>query len=174
MRFEVFVLTLVLGVQANAQRTVRQNFGDTLTKQWVGIQLTLADSVYLKMEGPANAWFALGFNTQRMQRGVDVCMVPAWKEAFVDLRPYDAVLTGYAPPKRDALQHWRIQSEDMKDGRRSFEMVRAIATGDEDDFDFRELTKNGGPLNVIWAMGTEKSNKAEYHGNQKGKKTLQF
>ena len=174
MRFEVFVLTLVLGVQANAQRTVRQNFGDTLTKQWVGIQLTLADSVYLKMEGPANAWFALGFNTQRMQRGVDVCMVPAWKEAFVDLRPYDAVLTGYAPPKRDALQHWRIQSEAMKDGRRSFEMVRAIATGDEDDFDFTELTKNGGPLNVIWAMGTEKSNKAEYHGNQKGKKTLQF
>ena len=174
MRFEVFVLTLVLGVQANAQRTVRQNFGDTLTKQWVGIQLTLADSVYLKMEGPANAWFALGFNAQRMQRGVDVCMVPAWKEAFVDLRPYDAVLTGYAPPKRDALQHWRIQSEAMKDGRRSFEMVRAIATGDEDDFDFTELTKNGGPLNVIWAMGTEKSNKAEYHGNQKGKKTLQF
>lgn len=174
MRFEVFVLTLVLGVQANAQRTVRQNFGDTLTKQWVGIQLTLADSVYLKMEGPANAWFALGFNTQRMQRGVDVCMVPAWKEAFVDLRPYDAVLTGYAPPKRDALQHWRIQSEAMEDGRRSFEMVRAIATGDEEDFDFTELTKNGGPLNVIWAMGTEKSNKAEYHGNQKGKKTLQF
>ena len=101
-------------------------------------------------------------------------MVPAWKEAFVDLRPYDAVLTGYAPPKRDALQHWRIQSEDMKDGRRSFEMVRAIATGDEDDFDFTELTTNGGPLNVIWAMGTEKSNKAEYHGNQKGKKTLKW
>ena len=44
MRFEVFVLTLVLGVQANAQRTVRQNFGDTLTTQWVGIQITLADS----------------------------------------------------------------------------------------------------------------------------------
>lgn len=174
MRFEVFVLTLVLGVQANAQRSVRQNFGDTLTKQWVGIQLTLSDSVYLRLEGPANAWFALGFNTQRMQRGVDVCMVPAWKEAFVDLRPYDAVLTGYAPPKRDALQHWRIQSEAMKDGRRSFEMVRAIATGDEDDFDFTELTTNGGPLNVIWAMGTEKSNKAEYHGNQKGKKTLKW
>lgn len=174
MRFEVFVLTLVLGVQANAQRTVRQNFGDTLTKQWVGIQLTLSDSVYLRLEGPANAWFALGFNAQRMQRGVDVCMVPAWKEAFVDLRPYDAVLTGYAPPKRDALQHWRIQSEAMEDGRRSFEMVRAIATGDEEDFDFTELTKNGGPLNVIWAMGTEKSNKAEYHGNQKGKTTLKW
>ncbi len=174
MRSIIFALIVLCSARISAQRTVRQNFGDTLTKQWVGIQLTLVDSVYLKIEGPANAWFALGFNTQRMQRGVDVCMVPAWKEAFSDLRPYDAVLTGYAPPNRDALQHWRIQSEEMKDGRRSFELVRAITTGDEEDFDFTELTKNGGPLNVIWAMGTEKSNKAEYHGNQKGKKILEW
>ncbi len=53
-------------------------------------------------------------------------------------------------------------------------MVRALATGDSYDFDFTELSNNGGPFDIIWAMGSEKEDKAEYHGNQKGKRTLQF
>ena len=174
MRTIIIALIVLCSARASAQRTVRQNFGDTLTKQWVGIQLTLADSVYLKIEGPSKSWFALGFNAKRMQRGVDVVMVPAWKEAFMSIDPYDAVLTGYAPPKRDEVQHWQVTSEEMKEGRRSFALVRALATGDSYDFDFTELSNNGGPFDIIWAMGSENEDKAEYHGNQKGKRTLQF
>ncbi|MFM7596486.1 MAG: DOMON domain-containing protein [Flavobacteriales bacterium] len=168
------VILILWVTVASAQRTVQTKFGDTLSKNWMAVRITLTDSVFVQIEGPAKSWFALGLNTKHMQSGVDVIMVPAWKEAFMSLTPYDAVLTGYAPPKRDKLEHWVIKSEEMKNGRRSFELVRAIATGDEEDFDFTELTKNGGPLNVIWAMGSEKEDKTEYHGNLKGKRVIIF
>ena len=116
----------------------------------------------------------MGLNTKRMQQGADVIMVPAWKEAFVDINPYDAVLTGYAPPKKDKLEHWVIKSEEMKNGRRVFSMARALATGDVEDFDFTQLAATGGILDVIWAMGTEKGNEVEYHENKRGKRELLF
>ncbi len=157
-----------------AQRTVQAKFGDTLTTHWIGVKITLTDSVFVEIDGPSKSWFALGLNTKRMQQGVDVIMVPAGKEAFMSIKPYDAVLTGYAPPKRDEVQHWQVKSEEMKDGRRSFAMVRALATGDSYDFDFTELSKNGGPFDIIWAMGSVNEDKTEYHENKRGKKSLTF
>lgn len=167
-----FLFLLLTGTYA--QRTVQAKFGDTLTTHWIGVKITLSDSVFIQIDGPSKSWFALGLNTKRMQAGVDVLMVPAWKEAFVDINPYDAVLTGYAPPKRDKLEHWVIKSEEMKNGRRIFSMARALATGDAQDFDFTELSNNGGPFDIIWAMGTEKGNEVEYHENKRGKKSLTF
>ena len=157
-----------------AQRTVQAKFGDTLSTNWIGVKITLSDSVFVQIDGPTKSWFALGLNTKRMQAGVDVIMVPAWKEAFMIIKPYDAVLTGYAPAKRDKLEHWVIQAEEMKNGRRKFSMVRALATGDAEDFDFTQLATNGGVLDVIWAMGSEKDNNPEYHENKRGKRTLEF
>ena len=157
-----------------AQRTVQAKFGDTLSTNWIGVKITLSDSVFVQIDGPTKSWFALGLNTKRMQAGVDVLMVPAWKEAFVNINPYDAVLTGYAPPKPDKLEHWVIQAEEMKNGRRKFSMVRALATADAEDFDFTQLATNGGVLDVIWAMGSERGDEVEYHDNKRGKRTLTF
>ena len=157
-----------------AQRTVYTKVGDTLSTYWIGVEITLSDSVHVQIEGPSKNWFALGLNTKRMQEGIDVIMVPAWKETPADSKPYDAVLTGYAPPKRDIIEHWVIQPEQMKDGRSIQSMVRALATGDIQDFDFSELAKNGGTLDVIWAMGAEKGLKVEYHENKRGKRELTF
>ena len=157
-----------------AQRTVQAKFGDTLSTNWIGVKITLTDSVFVEIDGPSKSWFALGLNTKRMQAGVDVLMVPAWKEAFVNINPYDAVLTGYAPPKPDKLEHWIIQAEEMKNGRRKFSMVRALATADAEDFDFTQLATNGGVLDVIWAMGSERGDEVEYHDNKRGKRTLTF
>ena len=157
-----------------AQRTTQAKFGDTLSTNWIGVKITLSDSVFVQIDGPTKSWFALGLNTKRMQAGVDVIMVPAWKEAFMIIKPYDAVLTGYAPAKRDKLEHWVIQAEEMKNGRRIFSMARALATGDAEDFDFTQLATNGGGLDVIWAMGSEKDNNPEYHENKRGKRTLEF
>ena len=168
------VLLILLVTVASAQRTVQTKFGDTLTTNWIGVNITVSDSVYIQFEGPSKSWFALGFNAKRMQRGVDVVMVPAWKEAFMSIDPYDAVLTGYAPPKRDEVQHWQVKSEEMKNGRRIFSMARALATGDAQDFDFTQLAVTGGILDVIWAMGTEKGNEVEYHENKRGKRELLF
>jgi hypothetical protein len=156
------------------QRTVQAKFGDTLSTNWIGVKITLSDSVFVQIDGPLKSWFALGLNTKRMQEGVDVLMVPAWKEAFVSINPYDAVLTGYAPAKRDKLEHWVIKSEEMKNGRRIFSMARALATGDAEDFDFTQLNTNGGALDVIWAMGSERGSEVEYHENKRGKKSLIF
>ena len=157
-----------------AQRTVQAKFGDTLSTNWIGVNITLSDSVFVQIDGPLKSWFALGLNTKRMQAGVDVIMVPAWKEAFMIIKPYDAVLTGYAPAKRDKLEHWVIQAEEMKNGRRKFSMSRALATGDAEDFDFTQLATTGGLLDVIWALGSEKENNPEYHENKRGKRILQF
>ena len=157
-----------------AQRTVQAKFGDTLSTNWIGVKITLSDSVFVQIDGPLKSWFALGLNTKRMQAGVDVIMVPAWKEAFISINPYDAVLTGYAPAKRDKLEHWVILAKEMKNGRRIFSMARALATGDAEDFDFTQLTTSGGMLDVIWAMGSEKENNPEYHDNKRGKKSLTF
>lgn len=168
------VVLILLVTVASAQRTVQTKFGDTLTTHWIGVKIILSDSVFVEIDGPSKSWFALGLNTKRMQQGVDVIMVPAWKEAFMSIKPYDAVLTGYAPAKRDKFENWVIKSEEMKNGRRVFSMARALATGDTEDFDFTQLAATGGILDVIWAMGTEKGNEVEYHGNQKGKRSLQF
>lgn len=172
-----YILILCIGgvfFLGHSQRTVSALFGDSTSRDFIRIQMTLTDSVCLKIEGPASQWFALGFNTKRMQRGVDVCMVPAWKEAFTQLTPYDAVLTGYSPPKRDAIQDWKVQAEEMTNGMRSFTLMRALNTNDLEDYNFSTLSKNGGPLDVIWAMGSEKGLQTEYHGNQKGKRVLNF
>ena len=167
-----FLFLLFTGTYA--QRTVQAKFGDTLTTHWFGVKITLTDSVFVEIDGPSKSWFALGLNTKRMQQGADVIMVPAWKEAFVDINPYDAVLTGYAPPKKDKLEHWVIKSEEMKNGRRVFSMARALATGDAEDFDFTQLATTGGMFDVIWAMGPEKGTEVEYHDNQRGKRELLF
>jgi len=95
--FICLLMPFVGVTQVSAQRTVQAKFGDTLTTNWIGIKITLSDSVLVQIDGPSKSWFALGLNTKRMQAGVDVLMVPAWKEAFVNINPYDAVLTGYAP-----------------------------------------------------------------------------
>jgi hypothetical protein len=157
-----------------AQRTVQAKFGDTLSTNWIGVKITLTDSVFVEIDGPSKSWFALGLNTKRMQAGVDVLMIPAWKEAFVNTNPYDAVLTGYAPAKRDKLEHWVIKSEEMMNGRRIFSMARALATGDAEDFDFTQLATTGGLLDVIWALGSEKENNPEYHENKRGKRQFSF
>ena len=175
MRYYILILCIgAVFFLGHSQRTVSALFGDSASRDFIRIQMTLSDSVCLKIEGPASQWFALGFNTKRMQRGVDVCMVPAWKEAFTQLTPYDAVLTGYSPPKRDAIQDWKVSAEEMANGRRSFTLMRALTTNDLEDYDFSTLSKNGGPLDVIWAMGSEKGGQTEYHGNQKGKKVIRF
>jgi len=62
----------------------------------------------------------------------------------------------------------------MKNGRRKFSMVRALATADAEDFDFTQLATNGGVLDVIWAMGSERGDEVEYHDNKRGKRTLTF
>ena len=151
------------------QRNVESTFGDTLSKNWIKVKITLSDSVFIQIDGPAKSWFALGLNTKRMQAGVDVIMVPAWKEAVISTDPYDAVLTGYAPPKRDKLEHWIIEAEEMNNGRRIFSLARSLSTGDAEDFDFTQLATSGGTLDVIWAMGTEKGSNPEYHENKRGK-----
>ena len=78
-----FLFLLFTGTYA--QRTVQAKFGDTLSTNWIGVKITVSDSVYIQFEGPSKSWFALGFNAKRMQRGVDVIMVPAWKEAFMSI-----------------------------------------------------------------------------------------
>lgn len=170
-----FLLSTLTSVYS--QRTVKVVLGDSLTKQCIRLKMTLTkDSVRAELEGPKSQWLAIGFNSKRMQRGVDVLVVPAWKDAAgsLDAVAYDGVLTGYAPPMRDASQHWKVLQEQVVGEKRTVYLVRALQTGDLEDYDFTVLSTSGGSLDIIWAMGSEKGNKTEYHGNQKGKRVLNF
>jgi hypothetical protein len=162
-------------VQTNAQRTVNEVLGDSAVKQHIRLTLTLtSDSASMVISGPSTHWFAIGFNAKRMQRGVDVVVVPSWKETLSEIDPYDAVLTGYAPPKRDEIQHWTVLNETLLQGRRTFHLMRALSTSDLEDYDFTNVAKSGGTLDILWAMGSEKGDKTEYHGNLKGKRVIVF
>lgn len=60
-----FLFLLFTGTYA--QRTVQTKFGDTLTTNWIGVKITLSDSVIVEIDGPSKSWFALGLNTKCMQ-----------------------------------------------------------------------------------------------------------
>lgn len=60
-----FLFLLFTGTYA--QRTVQTKFGDTLTTNWIGVKITLSDSVFVEIDGPSKSWFALGLNTKCMQ-----------------------------------------------------------------------------------------------------------
>jgi hypothetical protein len=52
--------------------------------------------------------------------------------------------------------------------------MRALSTSDLEDYDFTNVAKSGGTLDILWAMGSEKGDKTEYHGNLKGKRVIVF
>jgi hypothetical protein len=125
----------------------------------MSVKIDVGTNVTLTLGGPADRWFAVGFNASSMAVGTDVVGV----HSSGTLTNFDASLSGYAAPVTDAQQNWTISSNQVNAGVRTIIATRAINTGDAADYVF---TAGPGSLSLIWARGaTPSSYLYAYHGS---------
>ena len=125
----------------------------------MSVKIDVGTNVTLTLGGPADRWFAVGFNASSMAVGTDVVGV----HSSGTLTNFDASLSGYAAPVTDAQQNWTISSNQVNAGVRTIIATRALNTGDAADYVF---TAGPGSLSLIWARGaTPSSYLYAYHGS---------
>lgn len=106
----------------------------------------------LTLNGPDNAWFAIGFGALNMSGGADVFRTDGTTIT-------DARSTGRFLPTADASQDWVLVSNTTSGGVRTIVATRANNTGDTDDYVF---SATEGSIPLIYAHGT--STTYAYHG----------
>jgi hypothetical protein len=106
----------------------------------------------LTLEGPLNAWFAVGFGGSAMSSGADVFRTDGTTIT-------DAVTTSTSLPAADTQQDWTLVSNTESASKRTITATRANSTGDSNDFIF---TAAAGTIPMIWAYGS--STTYGYHG----------
>tara|TARA_R110001632_G_scaffold43376_6_gene110143 strand:+ start:152300 stop:153046 length:747 start_codon:yes stop_codon:yes gene_type:complete len=119
-----------------------------------------SNTTTLTLEGPSNAWFAIGFGGLNMSAGADVFRTDG--TTIVDARA-----TGRFLPSSDSSQDWSLVSNTVSGSTRTIVATRANNTGDSDDFIFNPAA---GSLSVIYAHGS--STTYAYHGGTRGFTTL--
>ena len=125
----------------------------------MSVKIDVGTNVTLTLGGPADRWFAVGFNASSMAVGTDVVGV----HSSGTLTNFDASLSGYAAPVTDAQQNWTISSNQVNAGVRTIIATRALNTGDAADYVF---SAGPGSLSLIWARGaTPSSYLYAYHGS---------
>lgn len=118
-------------------------------------------NVTLRLTGPSDRWFALGFGATSMTAGTDVVVCHA---NTVALPSFDRYLTGFAAPVSDGVQHWTITSNTVSGSVRTIIATRALSTGDTNDYIF---SSNPNPISLIWAYGSTANNYSlTYHGGR--------
>ena len=98
----------------------------------MSVKIDVGTNVTLTLGGPADRWFAVGFNASSMAVGTDVVGV----HSSGTLTNFDASLSGYAAPVTDAQQNWTISSNQVNAGVRTIIATRVLNTGDASDYAF--------------------------------------
>ena len=114
----------------------------------------------LTLEGPLNAWFAVGFGGSNMSSGADVFRTDGTTIT-------DAISTMQVLPTADTQQDWTLVSNIVSASKRTITATRANNTGDSNDFIF---TTSLGTIPMIWAHGS--STTYGYHGGNRGALTV--
>lgn len=123
----------------------------------MSVKIDVGTNVTLTLGGPADRWFAVGFNASSMAVGTDVVGI----HSSGTLTNFDASLSGNAAPVTDAQQNWTISSNQVNAGVRTIIATRALNTGDAADYVF---TAGPGSLSLIWARGGSPSFSYSSHG----------
>ncbi len=156
---------VALAWSAQAQRSS----GEVLLQNDQRVALVVAaDSVTVTLIGPADRWYAVGFDAQAMQAGTDVVYYGSGPQG---VRFYDAYLVGNAAPVADPQQDWVVASETVTAGIRTLVARRARATNDNNDYNFAEDIQ---VLPVIYAHGNGASTSLAFHGGNRGATALNF
>ena len=124
-------------------------------------KIDVTTNVTLRLTGPSDRWFALGFGATSMTAGTDVVVCHA---NTTTLASFDRYLTGFSAPVTDGTQHWTITSNTVSGTVRTIIATRALNTGDTNDYTFSSTPT---AINLIWAYGSTANNYSlTYHGGR--------
>ncbi len=164
-KYYALLCFVLVAWSAQAQR----NSGEVLLQNDQRVELTVAsDSVTISLTGPADRWYAVGFDAQAMQSGTDVVYYGSGPQG---VQFYDAYLVGNAAPVADPQQDWVVVSQEVSGGIRTVVARRARTTNDNNDYNFAENIQT---LPVIYAHGNSASTSLAFHGGNRGATGLNF
>lgn len=165
----VFFLFLFSAAGLRAQDGPMRTSGETelLPGFTTEIQL-LPDEVVIRMSGPADRWFAVGFNAIGMAPGTGVVFFADGSEGE---EVYDGHLVGNQAPAEDESQDLTLLDISVDGDTRTVEVSRPLDTGDADDYTF---DYNAETLQIIYAYGNDASTELAFHGQNRGSVILEF
>ena len=139
-----FAIALLFGLNVSMAQTKSTGVVTLNSSMSLQIDMNSATStVTVRLTGPSDRWFAIGFNATSMSNGTD-CL-------YYSTSLVDSVLTGQSSPTTDASNEWTVVSNDLLSGTiRSLVLTRNFAGG-VGDYTFNY---NNNSLNVIWAFGS--------------------
>lgn len=158
-----FAIAVLIGLNVSMAQTKSTGVVTLNSSMSLQIDMNSATSTAtLRLSGPADKWFAIGFNATSMSNGTD-CL-------YYSTSLVDSVLTGQGAPTIDASNEWTVVSNDLLSGtRRYIVLTRAFAGGAGDyTFDY-----NINSLNIIWAFGSGTA-MTQHAGTARGSSTLGF
>ena len=159
-------LAIALFVGLNVSMAQTKSTGVVNLNSSMSIQIDMnstTSTVTLRLTGPSDKWFAIGFNATSMSNGTD-CI-------YYSTSLVDSVLTGQSAPTTDASNEWTVVSNTILSGTttRSLVLTRSFAGG-AGDYTF---AYNNNSLNVIWAFGSGTA-MTQHAGTARGSSTLGF
>ncbi|MCW1147524.1 T9SS type A sorting domain-containing protein [Flavobacterium lacisediminis] len=153
-----FLANFYIAAQGYTTGTITLN---TTTGVAMTAKIDVSTNVTLRLTGPSDRWFALGFGATSMTAGTDVVVCHA---NTATLPSFDRYLTGFSAPVSDGSQHWTITSNTVSGTVRTIIATRALNTSDTNDYTFSS-TPNA--INLIWAYGSTANNYSlTYHGGR--------
>lgn len=159
-----FAIALFIGLNVSMAQTKSTGVVSLNSSMTIQIDMNSATStVTLRLTGPSDKWFAIGFNATTMSNGTD-CL-------YYSTSLVDSVLTGQSAPTTDASNEWTVVSNNLLSGTtRSLVLTRSFAGG-AGDYTF---AYNNNSLNVIWAYGSGLTMVQHAGGAARGSSNLGF
>jgi hypothetical protein len=138
------VIALLVGLNVSMAQT--KSTGEVFLNSSMTFQVDMnsaTSTVTLRLIGPADRWFAIGFNATSMSNGTD-CI-------YYSTSLVDSVITGQGAPTTDASNEWTVVSNNLLSATtRSLVLTRNFVGG-AGDYTFNY---NNNSLNIIWAFGS--------------------
>jgi hypothetical protein len=139
-------IAIALFVGLNVSMAQTKSSGIVTLNSSMSLQVDVnsaTSTVTLTLSGPADRWFAIGFNATSMSNGTD-CI-------YYSTSLVDSVITGQGAPTTDASNEWTVVSNNLLSATtRSLVLTRNFVGG-AGDYTFNY---NNNSLNIIWAFGS--------------------
>jgi hypothetical protein len=139
-------IAIALFVGLNVSMAQTKSSGIVTLNSSMSLQVDVnsaTSTVTLTLSGPADKWFAIGFNATSMSNGTD-CI-------YYSTSLVDSVITGQGAPTTDASNEWTVVSNNLLSATtRSLVLTRNFVGG-AGDYTFNY---NNNSLNIIWAFGS--------------------
>jgi hypothetical protein len=159
--FFFFINTLFGQIQTSGLLQLDGTMSFQLDKDWTN------SKVILIINGPADRWFSIAFDTELMLANKD-CVLMTSDTSFKDCY----MPGGHNAPILDLDNNWNLELNTVTNGIRSIKATRDLTTNDVHDFDFSSTSTQ---LNMIWAYSSTPDYLLFNHGGDNyGGTTISF